>query len=58
MENNYAGMTVNERLYVSGLINDFDEAVTQRNVVKIISILKKVELEKESITDILKSLGI
>lgn len=53
----YVGMTVNERLYVSGLIGKFDKAVKDRNTKSIISILKEVELTDESITDILLNLG-
>lgn len=53
----YVGMTVNERLYVSGLISVFDKAVKDKNTKNIISILKEVELTNESITDILLNLG-
>jgi hypothetical protein len=52
----YGGMTVNERLYVSGLIDLFDKAVKEKNVPVIISILKKVELNDESITPIIDDL--
>ena len=53
----YVGMTVNERLYVNGLISVFDKAVKDKNTKNIISILKEVELTNESITDILLNLG-
>ncbi len=52
----YVGMTVNERLYVSGLMGEFDKAVKNKNTESIVSILKEVELTEESITDILLSL--
>jgi hypothetical protein len=42
MANKYSGMTVNERLYVSGLSNDFDNAVKENNIKKIIEILKEL----------------
>ena len=42
MENKYAGMTVNERLYVSGLIDEFDKAVGDKNIEEAIRILKRV----------------
>jgi hypothetical protein len=53
MENKYFGMTVNERLYVSGLSNDFDNAVKENNIKKVLEILKKIELNKVSIKPIL-----
>lgn len=56
MENKFAGMTVNERLYVSGLIDEFDTAVEEKNVDKIRIILKKVDLTEESIKPILDQL--
>jgi len=54
MDNNYGGMTVNERLWVSGLMEQFDSAVREKNADKIIKILKKVELTEPNITDILR----
>ena len=54
----YKGMTVNERLYVSGLMDEFDNAVKDKNIKKIKSILEKVELKEESIIPILKSYGL
>ena len=54
MENKYGGMTVNERLYVSGLLDKFDKAVKERNVIEITNVLKSLELNDESINPILK----
>lgn len=55
----YDRMTVNERLYVSGLIDAFDKAVQKNDVNKVIEILKKVEITEESaITPILIELGL
>jgi len=54
----YSGMTVNERLYISGLLQKFDDAVKEKDINKIIKILKEVELEESSINPILKGLGI
>lgn len=51
---NYGGMTVNERLYVSGLTDAFDKAVENKNTEEVISIPKKVELDDTNIDDILK----
>jgi len=56
MANKYAGMTVNERLYVSGLMDEFDEAVEKKNTEKVRAILAEVELTEESIKPILKKL--
>jgi hypothetical protein len=56
MDNKYAGMTVNERLYVSGLMGKFDEAVKQKNSEKVRAILEKVELTEASIKPILDRL--
>ena len=58
MSDKYAGMTVNERLYVSGLMEKFDKAVNEKNVDAIVSILKNVELTDLSIDPILKQLGL
>lgn len=59
MENQYKGMTINERLYVSGFMENFDKAVRENDVEKVISILKKVEITDESgIKAILKTLGL
>jgi iron uptake system EfeUOB component EfeO/EfeM len=58
MENKYAGMTVNERLFVSGLMDEFDRAVEARDVDRIRSILGDVELTEESIEPILEQLGL
>lgn len=54
----YKGMTVNERLYASGLIDDFDRAVEDKDFCKIKSILEKVELKEESISSILIKLNL
>jgi hypothetical protein len=53
----YVGMTVNERLYISGLMDDFDKAIYDKNIKKVVSILKSVELSEESILPILDSFG-
>jgi molecular chaperone GrpE (heat shock protein) len=56
MDNKYSGMTVNERLYVSGLMDEFDEAVEEKDAEKVRGILEKVELTEESIKPILEKL--
>jgi len=52
----YKGMTVNERLQVSGQMEEFDKQVKRKDVNKITTILKSVELTNESIEPILKNL--
>ncbi len=51
-------MTVNERLYVSGQIEEFDKAVKEKDIDKVISILKSVELNEDSIQPILENLNL
>ena len=59
MDNQYRGMTVNERLYISGLMEAFDKAVKENDVEKVTDILKKVEITDEfAIKPILKELGL
>jgi hypothetical protein len=58
MESKFTGMTVNERLYVGGLMNDFDNCLKQKDVEGIKYILRKLELNEESIFDVIISLGL
>lgn len=58
MENKYAGMTVNERLYVSGLMPEFDEAVIQKDAEKVRIILERVGLSEELIKPIMERLDL
>lgn len=58
MDKNYSGMTVNERLYVSGLMSDFDKAVAQGDIEAAKLILKKAKLEEDLIIPILVNLGL
>lgn len=41
----YSGMTVNERLYVAGLLEKFDAAARSRNRNEMLNILRKVDVE-------------
>lgn len=50
----YSGMTVNERLVVSGLDKDFDKSIKNRDIKSVTRILEKVNLDRISIEDILK----
>ena len=55
-DSKYQGMTVNERLYIHGTMEDFGKAVMARDVERVKSILKEVELSELSITPILKNI--
>jgi hypothetical protein len=55
---NYSGMTVNERLVVSGLFKDFEVAKKLKNKEAIIEILKKIRVNETSILNILNEFGI
>jgi|CXWL01.1.fsa_nt_gi hypothetical protein len=48
-EKEAAGMTVNERLWVSGLMATYDDAVMNRDVRMMTDILKRIYLDQESI---------
>lgn len=50
----YSGMTVNERLVVSGYYKKFDRAVKEKDRKTVVLILEQVGLNKSSINDILR----
>ena len=50
-----AGMTVNERLYLSGLLDDFEKAVAKQYWLEAKLILEKVHLDPESAEAIIRS---
>lgn len=54
----YSAMTVNERLYVSGLSDKYHEALNKKDIDTVISILKAVDLGEENIKAILKFDGL
>ncbi len=58
MREDYKGMTVNERLYASGLLDKFDKAVSDKDIHSIKEFLRDVELSDENITAILDSLDL
>lgn len=53
MKYDYSGMTVNERLYISGLIEKFYSAVKEKETDLVVSILREIELSDSSIDAIL-----
>lgn len=48
------GMTVNERLFVVGLMSEFDEAIARRDRPAIIQILRKAHVDEPSITRVVQ----
>jgi hypothetical protein len=59
MDNKFLGMTVNERLHVSGLMDKFDKAVKEKDVETVVSILNEVVITGEaSINPILEQLNL
>lgn len=52
----YAGMTVNERLFVAGLLDDFDRCFASDEFESIRNILLKVELDSKSIEEIINKM--
>ena len=55
MNNKFEGMTVNERLYSENLDDKYYEAIKEKNIVKLVFILMRIDLKEESIIEILKS---
>ena len=58
MREKYSGMTVNERLYASGKMDEFDRALEKKNAENVKAILKEVEVDEASIKAILKEHGL
>ena len=54
MKSKYGGMTVNERLVMSGLSTSFDESINRQNYAKATEILEAVELDESNIKTILE----
>ncbi len=54
----FKGMTVNERLYLSGLMDAFDLARERRDKDRLIEILRRVEVDDSSIKRILEDAGV
>lgn len=45
---NYAGMTVNERLFTAGILDEWDAAARWRKRERMIELLGRVELAEEA----------
>jgi hypothetical protein len=50
---NAAGMTVNERLFVAGLLEAFDQAIDDEDVGSVSEILRRVYLDEKTIEAII-----
>lgn len=57
-DHNDGGMTVNERLWVSGLMEQFDKAVKKKNRDRVTAILNQVELTGSNVDAVLKLHGL
>lgn len=53
-EDEASGMTVNERLFVSGQMDDFDGAVARRDIPELERILRSAYLSPETIRAIIE----
>lgn len=54
-EIDFSGMTVNERLGVLNLFDDYDKAILARNSLRLIDILRRIEVPDDDIAANLKS---
>lgn len=54
----YKGLTVNERLYLSDRIAEFDEAVIRKDLDIVVRILRDLQVDEVSISDIIIHLKI
>jgi hypothetical protein len=54
----YTGMTVNERLFVGGLMDDFDKAIEEKDPAKMIEVLSQIDIGDSNIRTILQEYGL
>ena len=57
-DNKYDGMTVNERLFVSGFLDEFQHYIDVKDKDNIVLILKKLEVDDSSINTFLAKIGL
>lgn len=53
-DDDYSAMTVNERLYAAGLLDEFDRAVQAADVETLERVLRRVQLSDENIAAIIR----
>lgn len=54
----FKGMTVNERLFLSGLMDNFDLAKERHDKNGLVEILRQLEVDEPSIKKILEDSGV
>lgn len=52
----YLGMTLNEMLFKSGLMQDFDDAAKKRDRTKLLEILQKIEIDTQEREKIIETI--
>lgn len=52
----YTGMSLNEMLFDTGLLKEFDIAIKDKNEAELINILSKVNISLESAKKIIKTI--
>lgn len=57
-DNKYDGMTVNERLFVSGFLDEFQHYIDVKDKDNIVLILNKLEVDDSSINTFLAKIGL
>jgi len=55
---NYGGMTVIERLYVSGLMDKFDKAIEENDIKTLKVIIEKVDLDESYIETVIEDFNL
>lgn len=56
MKIDYSGMTVNERLFVSGKLDIFESYVKKKQLEKVKELLRELDVDEKSIQDIILNL--
>lgn len=57
-ERKYSGMTVNERLYMSGKMADFDKAIEENDVDRANDILRSLYIGEYNVHDVLAAVNL